>query len=282
MPEKELIAQREQKLADLRKQGVNPYPYQFKFNTNSAEIMRNYTWLENGQSTEDKFSLAGRLVALRRMGKVSFAHLKDQTGKMQVYVRKDQLSQQEYNLWGKLDIGDFIGVAGTVFKTHTGEVTILVKKLTLLTKSLRPLPEKWHGLKDIETRYRQRYVDLIVNDKVKEIFFTRAKIIKTIRNWLDKQGFTEVETPMMQTIIGGAHAKPFKTHHNALNLELYLRIAPELYLKRLVVGGLEKVYEVSRNFRNEGIDYQHNPEFTMLELYQAYSDYFAIMNLCKK
>ncbi|MGH7279181.1 MAG: lysine--tRNA ligase, partial [Candidatus Rokuibacteriota bacterium] len=223
-------------------------------------------------------SLAGRVMAMRHHGKTCFAHLMDHTGRIQLYARADGLGE-EYALFTALDIGDFIGVTGEPFRTRTGEVTVAVKAFTFLAKSLRPLPEKWHGLKDVETRYRQRYVDLIVNPETRAIFQLRSRIVKAMREFFDARGFLEVETPMMQPIPGGAVARPFVTHHNALDVDLYLRIAPELYLKRLVVGGFDRVYEINRNFRNEGVSTQHNPEFTMLEFYQAYADYGDLMEL---
>jgi lysyl-tRNA synthetase class 2 len=226
-------------------------------------------------------SLAGRLVAMRDHGKTAFAHLMDRTGRIQLYTRADQLGD-EYAPFTTLDVGDFIGVTGEMFRTRTGQLTVAVTSFTFLSKSLRPLPEKWHGLKDVETRYRQRYVDLVVNPEVREIFLLRSRIIRAIRAFLDARGFLEVETPMMQPIPGGAIARPFRTHHNALDMDLYLRIAPELYLKRLVVGGFERVYEINRNFRNEGISTQHNPEFTTVEFYQAYADYQDLMELTEE
>ena len=277
-----LISQRKQKLEELRKLGVDPYPYNFLATHAISQIREKYGALKAEEKTEETVSLAGRIMSLRRMGKASFAHIKDETGKLQIYIREDVLGEHNYRVFRKFDIGDFIGVTGKVFTTKTGELSIQVEGLTLLAKSLRPLPEKWHGLKDIETRYRQRYVDLVVNEQVKNVFLTRSLIIRAIRKFLDNLGFLEVETPMMQSIVGGAAARPFLTYHQVLDMELYLRISPELFLKRLVVGGLEKVYEVDRNFRNEGVSTRHNPEFTMLEIYQAYSDYNGMMELCEK
>lgn len=277
----DLIAQRRQKLADLKDENINPYPNDFRPDTLVDEIFEKYADLDKEQLTTitETFSLAGRLMAKRVMGKASFVHISDRKGKIQIYVKRDELGLDEYNRFKKFDIGDFIGVKGRVFKTKTGELSIEATDVSLVTKSLRPLPEKWHGLTDIETRYRQRYVDLIVNPDVKDIFRKRGQIISSIRGYLTDRDYLEVETPMMQPIPGGATAKPFVTHHNALGMDLYLRIAPELYLKRLVVGGIERVFEINRNFRNEGISQQHNPEFTMLEFYQAYSTFEDLIEL---
>ena len=231
------------------------------------------------EKNETVVSVAGRLMAIRRHGKTAFCVLRDLSGEIQLYFRKDVLGEESYTLFKLLDIGDIVGIEGTVFVTHTGETTIRVEKWTLLSKSLRPLPEKFHGLTDKETRYRQRYLDLIVNPEVKDTFIKRSKIIKGIRKYLDDRHFLEVETPMLHTIAGGAAARPFKTHHNALDMDIYLRIAPELHLKRLLVGGLERVYEMNRCFRNEGIDTRHNPEFTTVELYQAYGDLEDVINI---
>ncbi len=225
--------------------------------------------------------MAGRIVALRDHGKTCFAELMDYTGRIQLYARADQLGD-EFALFRDLDIGDFVGVTGEPFRTRTGQLTVAVKVVTFLAKALRPLPEKWHGLRDVETRYRRRYVDLVVNPEAREIFVLRSRLVRALREFLDARGFLEVETPMMQPIPGGAIARPFVTHHHALGIDLYLRIAPELYLKRLVVGGFERVYEINRNFRNEGVSTQHNPEFTMLEFYQAYADYGDLMQLTEE
>jgi lysyl-tRNA synthetase class 2 len=229
------------------------------------------------EKEEAALSVAGRIVAFRDFGKSSFLHVQDKKGKIQLYVRKDMLKDFDYEAFKKLDIGDIISAEGKIFKTKTDELTILAERVKLLTKSLRPLPEKWHGLKDVEERYRKRYLDLIVNEKSRKVFEQRARIIEYIRNYFRARDFMEVETPMMQVLPGGAVAKPFITHHNAMGMDLYLRIAPELYLKRLIVGGLERVFEVNRNFRNEGISVRHNPEFTMLEFYQAYTTYEDLM-----
>lgn len=273
----ELMRVRREKLQELRDKGVEPFGGRFERTHFSEEIIDNFETLENQEVV-----IAGRLMAKRGHGKAAFGNVQDVRGLVQIYVRLDDVGEEDYDIFTKADIGDIIGLKGTVFKTRKGEVSVSATSLIMLSKSLRPLPEKWHGLKDVELRYRQRYVDLIVNPEVKDVFVTRSKIVKAIRSFLDNRGFLEVETPMMQPIAGGATARPFITHHNALDMDLYLRIAPELYLKRLLVGGLERVYEVNRNFRNEGISTRHNPEFTMLELYQAYGDYEDMMDLTEK
>lgn len=273
----ELMLVRREKFVELRDKGVEPYGGRFQRTHMTEDIITGFGDLENKQVV-----VAGRIMSKRGMGKASFAHIQDAAGQIQIYARLNDLGQQVYELFGKLDIGDIIGVAGKVFKTRMGEITVAAESITLLAKSLRPLPEKWHGLKDVELRYRQRYLDLIVNPGVKEVFVTRSKIVRAIRSFLDRRGFLEVETPMMHSIAGGAAARPFITYHNTLDMNLFLRIAPELYLKRLIVGGLEKVYEINRNFRNEGISTKHNPEFTMLELYQAYADYNDMMDLTEE
>ena len=277
----DLLAQRRQKLTDLKDENINPYPNDFRPDTLVDEIFDRYSDQDKEQLTTvtETFALAGRLMTKRVMGKASFIHISDRKGKIQIYVKRDELGVDEYNRFKKFDIGDFVGVKGRVFKTKTGELSIEATEVSLVTKSLRPLPEKWHGLTDIETRYRQRYVDLIVNPDVKDIFRKRGQIISSIRGYLTDRDYLEVETPMMHPIPGGATARPFVTHHNALGMDLYLRIAPELYLKRLVVGGIERVFEINRNFRNEGISQQHNPEFTMLEFYQAYSTFEDLIDL---
>ncbi len=275
----ELIRQRREKLEALRAQGLDPFGGRFPV-THWAQPLAERLRDAGEEALKDlqPVSLAGRIVALRHHGKSCFAHLMDHTGRIQLYARADRLGN-DYARFTDVDLGDFLGVTGEMFRTRTGELTVNVSASTFLAKALRPLPEKWHGLRDVETRYRQRYVDLIVNADVRAIFLLRARLITAIRRFLDARGFLEVETPMMQPIPGGAIARPFKTHHNALGMDLYLRIAPELYLKRLVVGGFERVYEINRNFRNEGISTQHNPEFTMLEFYQAYADYTDLMAL---
>ena len=275
----ELIRQRHEKLEAVRRRGVDPFGARYPVTHWAGPLHERLA-----KATDDELkavgpvSVAGRIVALRHHGKTCFAHLMDQTGRLQLYARADQLGD-DFAPFTELDLGDFVGVTGGMMRTRTGELTLAVEAFTFLAKSLRPLPEKWHGLKDVETRYRQRYVDLIVNPEAREVFQLRARIVKFLRAFLDARGFLEVETPMMQPIPGGAIARPFKTHHNALDMDLYLRIAPELYLKRLVVGGFERVYEINRNFRNEGMSTQHNPEFTTLEFYQAYADYTDLMQL---
>ena len=283
--ENELIAQRRQKLEELKKLGINPFSNDFKPLNESTEILASYGSFSEEQlkGLTREFLLAGRVVAIRDFGKSLFFHLMDRTGKIQGYVRKDVAGEDSLNLFKNyVDVGDFIGIKGTLFKTKTGELTISVKDFQILTKALRPLPEKWHGLKDVETRYRQRYLDLISNPQARDIFVKRTRIVRLLRQFLDDKGFLEVETPILHPVAGGAAARPFKTYHNALDMELFLRIAPELYLKRLVVGGLERVYEIGRVFRNEGISTQHNPEFTMLEFYQSYATYEDLMNLIEE
>ncbi|MGA1862834.1 lysine--tRNA ligase [Deferribacter thermophilus] len=268
-----------EKLNDLKKMGVNPYVSSFKVPFNIAEIKKSYLNTSSNELLDKKYrvTVAGRVMAIREFGKAAFLSIKDRSGSIQIYISKKELSEDEYKIFKKTDIGDFIGVSGYLFKTKTGELTVLAESYKILTKALRDLPEKWHGLKDVEKRYRQRYVDLIVNDDVRELFILRSKIIQRMRQFFIENDFIEVETPMMQPIAGGATARPFITHHNALDMTLYLRIAPELYLKRLVIGGLERVFEINRNFRNEGISTKHNPEFTMVEWYMAYADYYDQM-----
>ncbi len=277
----ELLAVRREKLDELRSLGFDPFGQKYDRTHWAEPILKEYS----DKSAEEldelavEVSIAGRVMQLRKMGKAGFAHVQDQTGRIQIYVRQDSVAENEYEAFKLLDLGDLIGVRGTVFKTKTGETSIKVSKLTVLTKSLYPLPDKFHGLKDVELRYRQRYVDLIMNPEVKHTFITRSRIIQAMRRYLDERGYLEVETPTMHAIAGGAAARPFVTHHNALDMQLYMRIAIELHLKRLIVGGLEKVYEIGRVYRNEGISTRHNPEFTMLELYEAYVDYEDIMRL---
>jgi lysyl-tRNA synthetase class 2 len=279
-----IIEERIKKAESLREMGVNLYPAGYKYDITTLEVTKRFGHMgeEELERQGGSFSMAGRIMAIRNFGKASFIHIKDNSGRIQAYVRKDKIGDEQYKIFKLMDIGDFIGIKGGFFKTKTGELTILARDITLLSKSMRPLPEKWHGLTDIETRYRQRYVDLIVNDKVKDVFILRSRIIKSFRDFFNKKDFLEVETPMMQPIPGGATARPFKTYHNTLGMDLYLRIAPELYLKRLVIGGLERVFEINRNFRNEGISVEHNPEFTMLEFYMAYATYEDLMNLTEE
>ena len=278
----ELVRRRLEKLNALRAGGTDPFGQRFAFTHWSGDLVRRYhTAAEDELKQAEPVTVAGRVVALRHHGKTCFAHLRDQSGRIQLYARQDALGER-YPAFTDLDVGDFIGVTGELFRTRTGELTVAVREFVFLAKAIRPLPEKWHGLKDVETRYRRRYVDLVMNPEVREAFVVKSRLIRAMRAFLDARGFLEVETPMMQPIPGGATAKPFVTHHNALDMPLYLRIAPELYLKRLVVGGLDRVYEINRNFRNEGMSTQHNPEFTMLEFYQAYADYQDLMALTEE
>ena len=281
-PEEQLIQERIKKLDEIRKLGINPYPYKFEAKNFSNEILEKYKKLKNEGKTKDKVSLAGRIMTLRPMGKIAFGHLQDNKGKVQFFINEKELGKKEFELFNLLDLGDIIGINGTIFRTKAGEITIFANKLELLTKSLRPLPDKWHGLKDVEERYRKRYVDLIVNPEVKQIFVKKFKIINSIREILNKEDYIEVDTPIIQPIYGGANAKPFKTYVNDLKRESFLRISDELYLKRLIVGGFDKVYELSKDFRNESIDAKHNPEFSMIEFYQAYADYNDMMKLTEK
>ena len=279
--ESSLIQQRKEKAARLADQGIALYPNGFVPSHDLNAVLREYGEVgkEDLEGLDRTFTLAGRIMALRKFGKAAFVHLQDRTGRLQAYFRKDILGDEPFEMFKALDVGDIVGVAGRLFRTKTGELTLEAATLVLLTKSIRPLPEKWHGLADTETRYRQRYVDLMINPQVKETFIRRSRIVQSLRNFFDARGFIEVETPMMQPLAGGATAKPFETHHQAMDMNLFLRIAPELYLKRLVVGGLERVYEINRNFRNEGISTKHNPEFTMLEFYQAYATFQDLMDL---
>jgi lysyl-tRNA synthetase class 2 len=276
-----IYEQRRSKLEALSQLGVNPYPTRYDPSHTATEAVAEFgtTNAEDLEASEPRIRVAGRLVALRGHGKTAFGHLTDGATRLQIYMRKDTLESPGFQIFKLLDVGDYIGVAGKVFRTRTGELTVMASELTFLAKALRPLPEKWHGLVDVETRYRQRYLDLASNPDVRAVFITRSRMIREIRAFFDARKYVEVETPMLQTIAGGAVARPFATYHNALGIDLYLRIAPELYLKRLVVGGLERVYEINRNFRNEGISTRHNPEFTMLEFYEAYSDFHSMMEL---
>ncbi|MGF7186850.1 lysyl-tRNA synthetase class 2 [Desulfitispora alkaliphila] len=274
----ELLQVRREKMRELKDKNIDPFGTNFKPKHTTAETLANF---ENF-GEEDKVLIAGRIMAKRGHGKAAFAHVQDLSGQIQIYVRMDTVGEETYDLFTKMDIGDIVGVEGSVFKTKKGEITVKVSNIELLSKSLRPLPEKWHGLKDVEMRYRQRYVDLMVNPESRDVFVARSKIIKEMRRFLDDRGFLEVETPSMHAIAGGASARPFITHHNALDIDLYMRIALELHLKRLIVGGMERVYEIGRIFRNEGISTRHNPEFTMIELYQAYAGYEDMMELTEQ
>jgi lysyl-tRNA synthetase, class II len=278
----ELQLQRRRKVDTLWEAGINPYPNDFRPRHTSADVISAYGDKEQIEAGSDIFIVAGRILARRSFGKAAFIQLQDRKGRLQLYVKKDEIGEEAFNTFETFDIGDIIGVEGFPFRTKTGELSLHVKKLRLLVKSLHPLPEKFHGLTDVETRYRQRYVDLIVNPEAREIFIKRSRIINLIRAFMTARDFLEVETPMMQQIPGGATAKPFITHHNALDMQLFLRIAPELYLKRLVVGGMERVFEINRNFRNEGISIRHNPEFTMMEFYQAYATYEDLMDFTEE
>src|SRR3989338_6933563 len=275
----QITSERKRKLDELRKI-INPYPYSFDVKHYSELIKDCYKHLKSDERTKEKAALAGRVLTIRDIGKIIFANVQDGQGKIQVILQKEETEKQSFELFKKfIDTGDFIGVHGTIMKPRTGEISVLVKKFELLSKALLPLPEKWHGLQDDEERYRKRYLDLIMNPDVKKVFDKRAAILEAIRELLKKKNFTEVETPYLQTLYGGAAAKPFKTHLNALDINLFLAVSPELYLKRLIVGGYDKVYTISRNFRNEGIDRWHNPEFTMMEIYESYKDYNDMMNL---
>lgn len=275
----DIFAQRAAKVQDLAAAGILPFGRRFDNVQMTADVRKNF---KPEAEKQEEVTIAGRMTAFRAMGKSIFADIKDSSGRMQIYVQRDQIGEDDFKVFKKLDLGDIIGVTGEPFTTRTGELTVKVHKFTLLSKSLRPLPEKFHGLTDIEQRYRQRYLDLITNDDSRKVFMQRFAILSEIRKFLASKGFLEVETPMLQPIPGGANANPFKTFYEALNSPMYMRIAPELYLKRLLVGGFERVFELNRNFRNEGIDRRHNPEFTMLEIYQAYGDCRSMMNLIEE
>jgi lysyl-tRNA synthetase class 2 len=280
---KDLLSKRKKKADEISTGGVNLFPNGFVVNHTIKDVDEHINTLpEEQQEDATEFTVAGRMMAINRFGKSAFIRFKDRTGLMQAYVRKDKVGDSVYDLFKRLDVGDFVGITGSLFRTKTGEWTILTTALELLCKSTRPLPEKFHGLKDPEKRYRQRYIDLTMNPDVREIFVKRSQIIQALRSFFLARDFLEVETPMMQPIPGGAEATPFVTHHNALDMDLYLRIAPELYLKRLVVGGFERVFEINRSFRNEGVSTRHNPEFTMLEFYQAYATYEDLMDLTEQ
>jgi lysyl-tRNA synthetase class 2 len=273
-----------QKLKQIEEIGFDPYPTFYQYTHTLAEVVKQFSEkaAEDLEHNRVKVRVAGRILTNRPFGKAGFITLSDGEGQLQVYAKKDQLSERDFQLYKLLDIGDFMGVEGILFRTRTGELTVLASELMFLAKCFLPLPEKWHGLKDIEIRYRQRYVDLVVNREVRDVFVKRSMIVRELRRFLDDRGYLEVETPILHPIAGGALAKPFRTHHNALDMPLYLRIAPELYLKRLIVGGLNRVYDLNRIFRNEGISTRHNPEFTMLEFYQAYSNYTELMDLTEE
>ncbi len=271
---------RREKLKKIEALGQPAYPRKYEFTQTVSQILATYggKTAEELEASPVNVRIAGRIMAIRLMGKAGFAHLQQDGQRLQIYVKKDAVGEQGFELWRLLDLGDHIGARGYLFRTRTGELSVHVEELTFLSKDLLPLPEKWHGLQDVELRYRQRYVDLVMNPEVREVFLKRSKLVQSLRRYFDSNGFVEVETPMMHPIAGGAVAKPFVTHHNTLDMDLFLRIAPELYLKRLTVGGFDRVFEINRNFRNEGISFRHNPEFTMLEAYQAYTDYLGIMD----
>jgi len=280
--ESQLAKARRNKLEEIRKIGINPYTYSYGQTHHAEEINKKYAKLKKEEKAKDKVSVAGRIMQLREMGKVTFMHIQDQTEKVQLYFRENDLGKEKYKLIKLLDIGDILGAKGAVFKTKKGEVTVYVADFELLTKSLLPLPEKWHGLKDTELRYRQRYVDLVVNPEIREVFLTRDLLIENMREFMKKRGYIEVSTPILQPIYGGAGARPFESRLNALNMKVYMRISDEMYLKRLIVGGFEKVFEFSVDFRNEGIDRTHNPEFTLFEAMTAYTDYEDGMRLVEE
>ena len=278
--EDELFESRLGRARAMEAAGQLPYGSRFDFTHTVPDILKTYgDTPAEGLAADAKFKVAGRLMTIRRMGKAGFAHLAQGGEKLQLYIKKDALPEADYDLFGMLDLGDIVGAEGYLFRTRTGELTLHVERLRFLSKILLMLPEKYHGLEDVETRYRQRYLDLATTPESRDVFVKRAKIISSLRRQLDSRGFIEVETPMMQPLYGGASARPFVTHHNTLDIDLFLRIAPELYLKRLIVGGMDRVYEINRNFRNEGVSTRHNPEFTMLEFYQAYTDYHGLMDL---
>ncbi len=275
----DLMRQRKDKLKEIREVGIDPYPHKYAPTHTTLDIRSEFEDVKETPDETHRVTIAGRIMTKRDHGKSSFVNLQDSTGQIQIYVRRDGIGAESYLVYRRFDVGDIIGASGVVFRTRTGELTVLVDSVELLSKSIRPLPEKWHGLQDKQTRYRQRYADLIMNPEVKEVFIKRTQIVQAIRDMLNNKNFIEVETPVLQPIYGGASARPFTTYHNTLDQPLYLRIANELYLKRLIVGGFDRVYEFSRDFRNEGMDRDHNPEFTMLELYLAYADYLEVMEL---
>jgi len=275
---------RREKLKQIEALGQEVYPRKYEFTHTIPQILAEYSekTAEQLESPRVNLRVAGRIMAIRLMGKAGFAHLQQDGQRLQIYVKKDAVGDKGFELYKLLDLGDHIGVSGYLFRTRTGELSVHVEEITFLSKDLLPLPEKWHGLTDVELRYRQRYVDLVMNPEVREVFIKRSKLVQSLRRFMDAHGFVEVETPMMQPIAGGAVARPFVTHHNTLDMDLFLRIAPELYLKRLTVGGFDRVYEINRNFRNEGLGWRWNPEFTMLEFYQAYTDYRGVMDLTQQ
>lgn len=286
-----LRAEKRRKLTQLREKSVNPYPYSFDRNIHAADLLKDYSHLVAGEKKlETNFSIAGRLMTLRSMGKAVFFNVQDQSGAIQVYLKLEEMEPQQRLAFDHIDLGDIVGIKGYIFKTQKGELSLYCQHFELLTKTIEPLPEKFHGVQDVEIKYRHRHLDLISDPDSRKVFETRSKIIREIRRWLDDRGFLEVETPVLQPIYGGAAAHPFSTHHRALDMKLFMKISPELYLKRLIVGGFEKVYEIGKNFRNEGIDRSHNPEFTMLEWYEAFTDYNyqmtqfeeLVSDLCKK
>jgi len=278
----EIISNKWKEIEELKREGIDPFGHSFNRTYKIKDLIEENKDLQVGECGKEKASVAGRLMALRTHGKAIFANIEDVSGRIQIYIKSNKVGEDAFKLFSKIGVGDILGDSGLIFRTRTGEVTVFVEEFSLLCKSVRSLPEKWHGLKDVEVRYRKRYLDLIVNPSVREIFIKRSKVVQSIRNFLDNRGFLEVQTPIMQPIPGGATARPFITHHNTLHRDLYLRIATELYLKRLIVGGLEKVYELGCDFRNEGISTKHNPEFTMLELYEAYGDYHSMMTITEE
>jgi lysyl-tRNA synthetase class 2 len=282
--DEEIYKLRLEKLKQIEALGQQAYPTKYDFTRTVPQILAEYSpkTSEQLEAAKTNVRIAGRIMAIRLMGKAGFAHLQQDGQRLQIYVKKDAVGEKGFELYKLLDLGDHIGASGYLFRTRTGELSVHVEQITFLSKDLLPLPEKWHGLTDVELRYRQRYVDLVMNPEVREVFLKRGKLVQSMRKFLDEHGFVEVETPMMQPIAGGAVAKPFVTHHNTLDMDLFLRIAPELYLKRLVAGGFDRVYEINRNFRNEGISTRHNPEFTMLEFYQAYTNYRGVMDLTQE
>lgn len=276
--EEELIRERVKKLQEIRNLGINPYPYRYGQTAHAAQLKEKYQQLAAGENTKDHVFIAGRIMTFRRMGKASFCNVQDQTGQIQTFLKQDELGEK-YDHLKLLDIGDWIGVSGHICKTKAGEVTVMAESYELLCKSIRPLPDKWHGLQDQELRYRMRYLDLAISPEVRKVFEQRSAIIQSMRELFLKKGFIEVETPVLQPVYGGANARPFTTHHHDLNMKMYMRVSPELYLKRLIVGGFERVFEIGHQFRNESIDRSHNPEFTSMECYQAYADYNDMMEL---